>query len=671
MVALLCRFAPLSATILILLTGCGTEGEPAPTLQAGILVVSGPVSGVAFETATRSGTTGPDGEFAYMSGETITFRLGGTELGSTTGQPLITPFDLAGVEPVTPERPGPYGRGLRDWRYDRESPMHQAVNVSVLLQTFDQDGDPGNGVTIPAEIAALFEGVSVGFHPPDVINESERGVTIFRRNRAFRSVLKAANNRGLFNGYRTPTEPAVALQAVYDHLELEPPGFVVVHERNTPPVQYVTPEVARSFDELGTLERVEQDTDGDGVYDAIITGQYDERGHLASTAYDTDADGIVDASGTIRRDYDREGDPTRIENTSEGFLHNRHSIETRTYDALGAVVKITLDSDGDGVLDHENLVTYDLDGNVVRASSDDDADGLVERMVMRTFTEGGLLVEQTVFFGPGTGTRSTYEYDATGRLTRNLSVDTSTGATTREEIREYDQTGNLIRLHWDRGPSSAVSTTETRGYDDANREIWRETYQGGSNRTDRETWQYDANGNVTRYVEDHANDGQSDRVVESAFDAQGQLTTRATREQSCASRDLVTTMERWRYDGRSRLIRHEAWLQGDEPYETDTWVYGEDGRLLRREGSHRLWGTWKYDYQNHVYVENLNPIGVDGVIVCEAGLLTEDTAALALTYTSERQLEPATWRHLLGSDTGPVTFDESLPLTSEAVAFSP
>ena len=133
----------------------------------------------------------------------------------------------------------------------------------------------------------------------------------------------------------------------------------------------------------------------------------------------------------------------------------------------------------------------------------------------------------------------------------------------------------------------------------------------------------------------------------------------------------MTTTERWSYDGESRLVRYEAGLQGDEPYEMEARTYGDNGRLLRREGSHRLWGTWTYDYQNHVYVENLNLIGVGGVIVCAVGLLTDDDAALALTHTSERQLEPATWWHLLGSDTGPVTFYEGLPLTDEVDTFSP
>ncbi|HHI94359.1 MAG TPA: hypothetical protein ENK04_12730 [Gammaproteobacteria bacterium] len=115
----------------LLLTACGGGGDNAPPPPAangdltGVFIDS-PVAGLRYETASQSGFTNASGEFIYRAGETVTFRLGGAELGSAAGQSQITLFDLAGIAPPT-------GNTLR------QSSLQRVINTAVMLQTLDAD----------------------------------------------------------------------------------------------------------------------------------------------------------------------------------------------------------------------------------------------------------------------------------------------------------------------------------------------------------------------------------------------------------------------------------------------------------------------------------------------------------------------------------------------------
>ena len=59
--------------------------------------IDGPVSGLRYVTDSRSGTTSADGEFSYLSGETVSFYVGDILIGRAAGAATLTPFDLAGM----------------------------------------------------------------------------------------------------------------------------------------------------------------------------------------------------------------------------------------------------------------------------------------------------------------------------------------------------------------------------------------------------------------------------------------------------------------------------------------------------------------------------------------------------------------------------------------------
>ena len=114
-----------------------TNKPPAPRegeILKGVFYDS-PVQGLEFETQTLSGITNEKGEFEYRTGETVTFSVGDFVLGSTLGDSLVTPADLA-IE---------VGRDIKKLRNQK------VTNLARFLQSLDEDGNVENGVTITYE----------------------------------------------------------------------------------------------------------------------------------------------------------------------------------------------------------------------------------------------------------------------------------------------------------------------------------------------------------------------------------------------------------------------------------------------------------------------------------------------------------------------------------------
>jgi len=84
-------------------------------------------AGIDYETPTQKGKTNTFGEFIYLPGETVTFKLYGTTIGSVAGTSVVTPYSIA---PQT---------GSTDF----------SINVLRFLQSIDSDSNSSNGVSIP------------------------------------------------------------------------------------------------------------------------------------------------------------------------------------------------------------------------------------------------------------------------------------------------------------------------------------------------------------------------------------------------------------------------------------------------------------------------------------------------------------------------------------------
>lgn len=125
----------VAAAIAVSMVACGggggdSGGSDAPAGSEVGVLTDGPVGGVAYTTSGGyEGLTDGSGRFNYNPGETVTFSIGSTTLGTATASATVTPIELAGT-----------GAGA----------ANKVTNLLVLLQSLDADGDPSDGITITA-----------------------------------------------------------------------------------------------------------------------------------------------------------------------------------------------------------------------------------------------------------------------------------------------------------------------------------------------------------------------------------------------------------------------------------------------------------------------------------------------------------------------------------------
>ncbi|KPK15511.1 MAG: hypothetical protein AMJ62_08860 [Myxococcales bacterium SG8_38] len=175
------------------------------------------VSGVRYESSGQAGvqtgvtgeeSVGGPGSFRYVEGDTVSFSLGDTVLGESEAQERVTPFDLAGLEETAVgncEVDGPLPDGDGQFRV--------LVNLAVLLQSLDTDGDAANGIDISSGVAELFDGVDI-----DVSQAWEA----FQSDVDLQTVLEEARNGGLLPDTRVLRDRVDALRALYEGIGLCP-----------------------------------------------------------------------------------------------------------------------------------------------------------------------------------------------------------------------------------------------------------------------------------------------------------------------------------------------------------------------------------------------------------------------------------------------------------------
>lgn len=125
----------LYTTIVLGLSGCGGGGGGAATSSTTGYLVDSAVAGVEYSCGATTGLTGSDGAFSCSSFP-VTFKIGSLTLGSISSLSSgdkVMPQDLVGV--------------------DRTNTSHNKVlNLAVLLQSLDDDGNPDNGISISSSI---------------------------------------------------------------------------------------------------------------------------------------------------------------------------------------------------------------------------------------------------------------------------------------------------------------------------------------------------------------------------------------------------------------------------------------------------------------------------------------------------------------------------------------
>jgi hypothetical protein len=135
----------IPAVLLLALAACdgGEKGGGSGTVKpetgptTGIFTDAA-VAGIAYVAASgAAGTTDERGSYKYNHGDKVEFKLGSMILGKVKGAPIVTPIELAADN----------GNRLQ--------------NILVLLQSLDMDGNPENGISIPADAAAAVSSLNL------------------------------------------------------------------------------------------------------------------------------------------------------------------------------------------------------------------------------------------------------------------------------------------------------------------------------------------------------------------------------------------------------------------------------------------------------------------------------------------------------------------------------
>lgn len=106
---------------------CTSTGNSAPTVATGYFIDSA-VQGLKYVSGGQSGVTGLDGGFKYEVGQSITFSIGGVNLGTVAkAGAYITPVDLVSGGSITNQ---------------------QVINITSFLMSLDTNRDPMDGIQI-------------------------------------------------------------------------------------------------------------------------------------------------------------------------------------------------------------------------------------------------------------------------------------------------------------------------------------------------------------------------------------------------------------------------------------------------------------------------------------------------------------------------------------------
>ena len=147
----------LAFTLALAACGGGSSSTSSNTVSVGTFTDAGLVSGLQYQTATQSGRTDANGKFNYLPGETVTFKIGNIILGQAAGGSVLNTFSLVGIAPP-----------LTSLGVVNKTPsaklFQQAINISVLLQTLDEDANPQNGIAIPTQVIELAANTTLDFN---------------------------------------------------------------------------------------------------------------------------------------------------------------------------------------------------------------------------------------------------------------------------------------------------------------------------------------------------------------------------------------------------------------------------------------------------------------------------------------------------------------------------
>jgi len=201
----------LLLSVMVLAACGGGSGTSSNSVSVGTFTDAGVVSGLQYRTATQSGVTDSNGNFLYMSGETVTFSIGNIVLGQVAASPTLNTFALVGMTPP-----------LTSLGVTNKTPQarlfQRAINISVLLQTLDDDSNPTNGIAIPSQSIELAANTTLNFN---------KQLYEFSSSFALRQYIGGSRVAGLWGGSRAIVLSGYATNRLYAGLGLSPSLFAI------------------------------------------------------------------------------------------------------------------------------------------------------------------------------------------------------------------------------------------------------------------------------------------------------------------------------------------------------------------------------------------------------------------------------------------------------------
>ncbi len=521
------------------LVGC--SGSSGNGVQTGTLV-GAPASGLSYSTETQNGKTTAGGEYQFRAGETVSFRLGGLDIGSVSATPSLTLPDVMGVNLPAD------GDALSDALYSDALPtaMDRLVNFAVLLESLDADSTPENGIEITADVETLLSSSSIRLDMR--FDDFARGGNI-RDGLGLPGLLRAGAAEGLLSA-RPVAASGPSLQRIYGLQSAPFSAQAWTLRRDDDDADGVVDrarDIARS--PIGRVLRDDYDSNGDGVVDTRYDYTYNDNNQQLGYTRDDAADGIIDLQRAV--EYDAFG--TLIQYFEETGAGSVIRSEVSIYNAAGKLVSLALQNSS---LDRVEYWTVDDDGLRSTYELDEDNDGQIDIRALLTYPAGETRSDRWTRQDRDTNLDGSAdivivrEFDALGRKTLQTNDTNLDGLPEYEERLTYDSVGRITdyardndgggidyAYRWTYAPDGLTATRETDSDGDGVYEQVRnqsfssmgdlvldEYDNDGDGQVDsRNVYTYNSAGQRTERAQDTNADGNVDRRYVYEYDTSGQL----------------------------------------------------------------------------------------------------------------------------------------------------
>lgn len=473
----------------VALAGCDSGGgssskkKDSPEIQTGVFTDS-PVSGLFYETESQSGLTNELGEFSYIEGESITFKLGGSTLGVTVAQEIVTPFTLTGVKALVKQK-----EITNAFLSATPNSFEKAINIATLLQGLDQDGDHSNGIALGSAHSELSS-ISIPLLIKSVSFENSPQYI------QARNIMGSQHSLSFIN----------AAENMYDNIGISIESNLTAKQTNNLDTNAYT-STEFEYDTQGNISELKFDQNNDGIIDTTQSFTYNEDNRLESIYNSAD-------STTQMLKYNSNGQLIS-RNTSDGNHINLD--EAFSYQGTHLTL-FTLDKTSDGLSEFNTSFSYDSDNQLSGYEIDSNGDSQADKSVSIT-SENGKVKQFTEINSDNSSLDIAYSYDINGnKISQNIQSSDSSSFTNAQF--SYDDANNLSRYEFDKDLDGKPDYIESYQY---NQNKQRTHYFRDNNADGKWDFMaqyfYDINGNRIKMIEDSDGNGIVDKQWESEIQA--------------------------------------------------------------------------------------------------------------------------------------------------------